>query len=107
MKLIEIQKDNYTIKIMNWIKISEINKQEDIDGENILVWQNNLSDPECSRFQRAVFFKGDEKVCSFIKIYPNGGSRNYYKEDKEWKNYDLEGDMCQITHFSIVDAPSF
>ncbi len=57
--------------------------------------------------QRAVFYKGNEKVSSFIKIYPIGTNRNYFKEDKEWKNRDLEGDMCQITHFAIIDAPSF
>ena len=92
---------------MNWINISEINKQKNIEGKNILVWQNNLSDAECSRFQRAVFYKSNNKVCSFIKIYPVGTDRNYYKEDKEWKNRDLEGDMCQITHFAIIDTPSF
>ena len=94
-------------KIMiNWINISEINNQKDIEGENILVWQNNLSDSKCSRFQRAVFYKGNDKVCSFIKIYPIGTERNYYKEDKGWKNRDLEGDMCQITHFAIIEAPN-
>jgi hypothetical protein len=92
---------------MNWINISEINKQENIEGKNILVWQNNLSDAECSRFQRAVFYKGDEKVSSFIIIYPIGTDRNHYREDKEWKNYDLEGDMCKITHFAMVESPSF
>lgn len=88
---------------MNWINISEINKQENIEGKNILVWQTNLSDTECSRFQRAVFYKGNDKVCSFIKIYPMG--TEIYKEDKEWKNMDLEGDMCQITHFAIIGRP--
>jgi hypothetical protein len=28
---------------MDWIDISEINKQDNIEGKNILVWQNNLS----------------------------------------------------------------
>lgn len=89
---------------MYWINISEINLKDSIEGKNILVWQNNISDPECSRFQRAIFYKGDNND-SFIKIYPIGTERNYYKEDKKWKNYDLEGDMCQITHFAIIDPP--
>ena len=88
---------------MKWIE-TEINNF-DIKVKNILVWQKNLSEPACSRFQRAVFFRSNNKTCSFIKIYPLGTDDNYYKEDKEYKNYDLEGDMCQITHFAIVDAP--
>ena len=89
---------------MNWINISEINNQPDIEGKSILVWQKNLTDPECSRFQRAVFYKGD-KFSSFIKIYPTGSVSGFFKEDEEWKNRDLEGDMCQLTHFSTVNAP--
>lgn len=88
---------------MNWIKIEEIKNHK--PKGNILVWQKNLSDDSCSRFQRAVFFKGNKNCCSFIKIYPIGNDNNPYKEDKEYKNYDLEGDMCQITHFAIIDAP--
>jgi len=43
-------------------------------------------------------------VCSFIKIYPIDDTK-YFTEDKEWKNMDLEGDMCQITHFALVNPP--
>lgn len=64
---------------MNWISISEIKKYEDIEGKNILVWQNNLSDKESSRFQRGSFFKGN-KSGSFIKIFPSELGNKYYKE---------------------------
>ena len=90
---------------MNWINISEIDNQKEIEGEGILVWQHNLSDKTSSRFQRGIYFKGDEKTSSFIKIYPDQGSRGYFKQDNGYKNYDLEGDMCQITHFAIISPP--
>ena len=83
---------------MNWIRIKEI---EALDpSQNILVWQHNLSDPNSSRFQRAIYFSG------IIKIYPIQGD-NYYLRDKEYIGYDLEGDVCQITHFALVEAPKF
>lgn len=88
---------------MNWININEINDYK-IEGENILVWQNNLSDKNSSRFQRALFQKGNQKVCSFIEILPRV-SRHLFMEDKQWISYDLEGDQCQITHFAIVESP--
>lgn len=90
---------------MNWINISEIDTHEEIEGKNILVWLKNLADSECSRFQRAVFLKGNERICSFIKLYPITVGNSYYKQDEDYTNYDLEGDMCKITHFAIVDAP--
>lgn len=89
---------------MNWINISEIDNH-DVEGKSILIWQNNLADKESSRFQRAVYHKGNNKVTSFIRIYPLTNRQLYYKEDKQWIDYDLEGDKCQITHFAIVNAP--
>lgn len=89
---------------MNWIDISEINNYN-VEGKNILIWQNNLSDKECSRFQRAVYYNGDNKVSPFIRIYPMTDG-TIYKKNKEWINYDLEGDKCQITHFAIINSPN-
>lgn len=66
---------------MNWIKIEEIGYYKP-DG-NILVWQKNLSDAKCSRFQRASY-------CDTIIIYPLTNKTIYQKKD-EYKNYDLEG----------------
>ncbi len=88
---------------MNWININEINNYN-IVGENILIWQNNLTDKDCSRFQRATFLRGNDKVCSFIEILPRT-ARQLFMEDKQWIGYDLEGDQCQITHFAIVESP--
>lgn len=88
---------------MEWINISEIDNH-DVEGKNILIWQNNLADKECSRFQRAVYHKGNDKVCSFVRIYPIT-NRQVYREDQQWIDYDLEGDKCQITHFAIVNKP--
>lgn len=88
---------------MNWIEIENIDKH-DVEGENILIWQENITDKECSRFQRAVYTKGDSKECSFLQIYPNTFSQ-YFMEDKDWIGSDLEGDKCQITHFTIVERP--
>ena len=84
---------------MEWISISEINK---IDLPNsILVWQNNLVDSECSRFQRAVYYND-----SHIVIYPLTNNTKFkLQESGFYEGYDLEGDWCRITHFAIVDAP--
>jgi hypothetical protein len=90
---------------MNWIKIQEIDKY-DVDGKSILIWQRNLADAECSRFHRAIYYNGNEKVSSFVRIYPITTSKQIYMKDNEWIDYDLEGDMCQITHFAIVQSPN-
>jgi hypothetical protein len=89
---------------MNWIKIDQIDNYN-IEGENILIWQSNLTNKEDSRFQRAVYNKGNTKVSSFIVIYPLT-NRQRYMESDNWIGYDLEGDKTQITHFAIVEAPN-
>jgi hypothetical protein len=87
---------------MNWIDINKID--DSLNGESILIWQENLTDKSCSRFQRAVYYTGNTKISSFIKIYPN--NKQVYMQDKSYINYDLEGDLCQITHYSIVNSPN-
>jgi len=96
---------------MEWIPISKINEYKELDNDmpliNILVWQKNLSDENSSRFQRAVFYKGDKKCGGFFRMYPVGIDANHYKEDNQYIGLDLEGDRCQITHFAFVKKPSF
>lgn len=88
---------------MNWIDINKID--DSLDGESILIWQENLADKSSSRFQRAVYYTGNTKISSFIEIYPINDD-NLFMKDKSYINYDLEGDLCQITHYSIVKSPN-
>lgn len=84
---------------MEWIDISEINK---IDlPNNILIWQHNLSDSECSRFQRANYLQDTQ-----ITVYPLTHNTKFkLQENGFYEGYDLDGDWCRITHFAIIDAP--
>jgi len=79
---------------MKWIPINEKLPE---DGQKIIVWQQNISDPECSRHHCAVYYQHKD-LSSFIDIYPRV-FKTVYKSGKDFKNYDLEGDMCQITHW--------
>jgi len=82
-----------------WIPISEIKTINPQD--NILIWQHNLSDEECSRFQRAVWYED-----SHIDVYPLTHRTTFnYLENGFYEGYDLEGDRCRVTHFAIVNAP--
>lgn len=89
---------------MDWIEISKIDDYPEIENKSILVWQENLSDSSCSRFQRAIFNKGDSRISDSITIYPVVYS-NYFQKSDNYVNYDLEGDKCQITHFAIISKP--
>lgn len=81
-----------------WIPINEIKTIK--PENNILIWQENLSDKECSRFQRAVWYE------TFIKVYPLTHRTLFkLKENGFYEGYDLEGDLCRVTHFAIVNAP--
>jgi hypothetical protein len=84
---------------MNWIKVSEIEKY--MPTGNILVWQENLSDPASSRFQRAMWFEG-----SHFLIYPIVHRQSFRLTDEgNYEGRDLEGDLCRITHFCYVERP--
>lgn len=83
---------------VSWISISEIKTIK--PENNILIWQENLSDKECSRFQRAVWYE------SFIEVYPLTHRTLFkLKDNGFYEGYDLEGDLCRVTHFAIVNAP--
>lgn len=85
---------------MEWIEIKEISKHK--PSGNILIWQENLSDPESSRFQRAVWYDK-----SHIDVYPLTNRTTFYYQDNEtFKGYDLDGDLCLVTHFSIISKPN-
>lgn len=83
---------------IDWIDISEIGEYN--PESNILIWQDNLADPECSRFQRAVWYE------SFIEVYPLTHRTKFkLNEDGFYQGYDLEGDLCRVTHFAFVQEP--
>lgn len=85
---------------MNWIKVSEIEKYSPDDS--ILVWQENLSDKDSSRFQRAIWFEGSHFV-----IYPLTNRQKFMlNEEGNYVGRDLEGDLCMITHFCFVENPN-
>jgi hypothetical protein len=84
---------------MDWISINEIKSYDPTDS--ILIWQHNLVDIESSRFQRAVYYE------SHIVVYPLTHSTTFKKNEKnEFVGYDLEGDLCQVTHFAIINPPN-
>lgn len=78
---------------MIWLPINEKLPEE---GSVVIIWQENLSDPNCSRFQKAVYYK------THFRIYPIG-LENVYKSSNDFVALDLEGDTCQITHW--MNAP--
>jgi hypothetical protein len=85
--------------MIEWIPISKINEIKPDD--NILIWQQNLSDESCSKFQRAVWY-GD----MYIEVYPKVHRTKFQLSDKgNYEGYDLEGDLCRVTHFAIVNKP--
>ncbi len=85
---------------MKWISITDELPE---DGEKVIIWQNNLSDPECSRHHCAVFYKIKNK--KYFEVYPLAFNLSYQSKNK-FKNYDLEGDQCQLTHWmSLPSAP--
>jgi len=90
---------NFALGKVNWIPISEI---KNIKPENnILIWQENLCDKECSRFQRAVWYED-----SHINVYPLSNKTMFKYKNGFYEGYDLEGDLCIVTHFTIINAPS-
>lgn len=87
---------------MNWIKLENIT-EEHKRTKNLMFWQENLSDKQGSRFQRGSYIDDGGKGDSFIQLYPRG--QKFFDQSEDWKNYDLEGDMCQITHYAVVEPP--
>lgn len=84
---------------MNWININEIKNYN--PKFNILIWQQNLVDQESSRFQRAVWYED-----SHIDVYPLTHKTSFdLKENGFYEGYDLEGDLCRVTHFIIIQGP--
>lgn len=72
-----------------WVSVK---KQLPKDGDTVLVWQNNLSDKKCSRWQKAYYSDG------IFEVYPKVYGKGYFEKTK-FKGYDLEGDVIQITHW--------
>lgn len=81
----------------NWINISD---ELPNNGEFILVWQENLSDSNSSRWQKALYSDyGDIKV---FDVYPIVFREQYINKD-DFIGTDLEGDKIQITHWLKIN----
>lgn len=91
------------VNSINWVKLLDINNH-DVEGKMLLLWQHNLVYKSSSRFQKGMYYTGNEKTGPFITIYPRTTGQIYYG-NKLWVGSDLEGDKCQLTHFAFVDAP--
>lgn len=82
----------------NWIEISELSKYNPED--NILIWQDNLSENKYSRFQRAIL------IGNTITVYPLSHRTKFkLNADGFYEGYDLEGDLCRVTHFQLIKNP--
>ena len=86
---------------MEWKSIKEEKPQS---GEKVIIWVNNLSDPECSRHYCAVYYdytddpnKPNYGEC-FIDVYPVVWNK-LFKSVKDYISSDLEGDKVQMTHW--------
>ena len=92
---------NTVLGEVKWIPIFEIKTIN--PNVSIMIWQHNLSDEECSRFQRAFWYED-----SHIVVYPltNRTVFDYNEETGFYEGYDLEGNFCRVTHFSLVNAPN-
>lgn len=82
----------------DWKEISKILENE--KGDNILIWQQNLNDDGDSRFQRAVF------IGNTITVYPLSHRTKFkLNTDGFYEGYDLEGDLCRVTHYMTIEKP--
>ena len=79
------------------MKWKSIQTDKPKDGQKVIIWANNLSDPKCSRHYCAVYYEYNDGG-SFIDVYPIVWDK-LFKSEKEFKNSDLEGDKLQITHW--------
>jgi hypothetical protein len=85
---------------MKWYNIK---KKKPKDGQEVVIWTQNISDYECSRIQRAIyleFINGD----GFFTVYPIVWKERYQSKDNYIGN-DLEGDKIQITHWMNIPSP--
>jgi hypothetical protein len=85
------------------MKWHNIKKKKPKDGQEVIIWTQNISDYECSRIQRASyseFRNGD----GFFTVYPIVWKELYKSKDNYIGN-DLEGDKIQITHWMNIPSP--
>lgn len=86
---------------MNWISI---NDQKPQGGEKVIIWVNNLSDPDSSRHYCAVYYDYTDDVNKpnygqcFLRVYPIPWDK-MFKSTKNYMSTDLEGDRIQMTHW--------
>lgn len=84
-----------------WI---DINEDAPNNGDMVLIWQENLSDEECSRWQKALY--RDHGEVKYFETYPVV-FREHYVNNDNYIGSDLEGDKIQITHWMrILKSPS-
>lgn len=86
---------------MKWIPIKE---EKPKSGDKVIIWANNLSDPECSRHYSAVYYEYTDDPNkpnygeSFLDVYPRSWDM-LFKSVKDFTSRDLEGDTIQMTHW--------
>lgn len=83
--------------IENWINVNE---NLPVDGEFVLIWQENLSDSDSSRQQKALYHDYGDVKC--FEVYPIVFREQYVCKD-EFIGNDLESDKIQITHWLRID----
>ena len=79
-----------------WISVNDRLPE---DNTMVLVWQKNITDKESSRVQKANYLSA-----GVFTIYP-AVHTTIYKNTKGYRNYDLEGDLCKLTHWQPLPQP--
>lgn len=87
------------------LKWKSIKEKKPKDGEKVIIWVNNLSDPESSRHYCGVYYESNDGSWNFVKPYPI--SNITFKSSNDYIQSDLEGDKIQLTHWiSLPDNPN-
>ena len=79
-----------------WISVKEKMPE---DGQQVLIFTNNLSDKKCSRVQRAYYHTNGERC--WFRVYPMAW-KEFYDSTKNYVGSDLEGDKIQVTHWMPI-----
>ncbi len=88
------------------LKWKSIKEEKPKDGEKVIIWVDNLSDPECSRHYCGVYYEYNDGSGSFLDVYPMVWNK-LFKSSNDYIQSDLEGDEIQLTHWmSLPDNPN-
>ena len=88
------------------LKWKLIKEETPKDGEKVIIWVNNLSDPESSRHYCGVYYESNDGSGSFLDVYPMVWNK-LFESSNDYIQSDLEGDKIQLTHWmSLPDNPN-